>query len=159
MSTAFMIVVLALIWAAVTGNYSGLNLLFGGLIGGTVVLLLRHVLVGHNSVRRWRRILSLAVLFFYELFASALRVAFIVVQPNLRAKLHPRIIAVPLRVKSDWEITILANLITLTPGTLTIDVAPDRSHLMVHVLTLEDQEAVIGGIVNGFERRVIEVFE
>jgi multicomponent Na+:H+ antiporter subunit E len=159
MSTAFMIVILALIWASVTGNFQGLNLLFGGLIGGVVVLLLRQVLVGHNSIRRWRRILSLALLFLWELIVSTLQVARLVIQPNVRSQLQPAIVAVPLRVKSDWEITVLANLITLTPGTLSIDVSDDRSILHVHVLTAKDHEAVIRGIVNGFETKVMEVFE
>lgn len=159
MSTAFMIVVLSLIWASVTGNFQGLNLLFGGLIGGIVVLLLRHVLVGHNSIRRWRRIVSLGLLFLWELLVSTLQVAWLVIQPSVRSKLQPAIVAVPLRVKTDWEITILANLITLTPGTLSIDVSDDRTTLHVHVLTAKDSEAVVRGIVNGFETKVMEVFE
>ena len=159
MSTAFMIVILALIWAAMTGSYSGLNLLFGALIGGVVVLLLRNVLVGHNSIRRWRRIASLMALFLRELVVSAIRVAAIVLHPRVRDVVRPAIVAVPLTVKSDWEITLLANLITLTPGTLSVDVSQDRSILYVHVLTLEDRDAVVNGIVNGFERKIREVFE
>ena len=159
MSTAFMIVILALIWAAMTGSYSGLNLLFGAIIGGIVVLLLRNVLVGHNSIRRWRRILSLMGLFLYELVLSAVRVAVIVLHPRVREIVRPAIIEVPLTVRSDWEITLLANMITLTPGTLSIDVSADRSILYVHALTVEDRDAVISGIVNGFERKIREVFE
>jgi multicomponent Na+:H+ antiporter subunit E len=159
MSTSFLIVVLAVIWAAVTGNFSGINLLFGGIAGGVVVLLLRSTLVRRNGLRRWSRIVSLAVLFLYELFLSASRVAIEVLRPDVREKLRPAIVAVPLTVKSDDEITLLANLITLTPGTLSIDVSPDRSMLFVHVLTLDDREALIAGIAQGFERKVREVFQ
>ncbi len=159
MSTSFLIVVLAVIWAAVTGNFSGINLLFGGIAGGVVVLLLRSTLVRRNGLRRWSRIVSLAVLFLYEMFLSASRVAIEVLRPDVREKLRPAIVAVPLTVKSDGEITLLANLITLTPGTLSIDVSPDRSMLFVHVLTLDDREALIAGIAQGFERKVREVFQ
>jgi multicomponent Na+:H+ antiporter subunit E len=159
MSSAFIITVLALIWAAVTGNFSGLNLLFGAIIGGIVVLLLRQVLVGRNGLRRARRILSLTWLFLYELALSAVRVAVIVVQPNLREKLRPAVVAVPLTVKTDWQITLLANLVTLTPGTLSIDVSDDRSVLFVHVLTLDDEKALVADITGGFEQKIREVFE
>ncbi|QQR37983.1 Na+/H+ antiporter subunit E [Devosia rhizoryzae] len=159
MSTSFLVVILSLVWAAVTGSFSGLNLLFGGIVGAVVVTLLRNTLVRRNGLRRWRRIVSLALLFIYELFLSAIKVALVTVRPNLKTALRPAIIAVPLSVKSDGEITLLANLITLTPGTLSIDVSPDRSVLYVHALTHEDRDAVIAGIVTGFETKVREVFE
>lgn len=158
MSTGFLVVILALIWVAVNGNFSGLNLLFGGLIGAGVVMLLRRALVGHKTLLRAKRIVSLIWLFLYELVISAAKVAWVVVQPDMRS-IKPAMVAVPLTVKSDWEITILANMITLTPGTLSIDVAPDRSVLYVHALTVEDHEHVIGGIVDGFEKKVMEVFQ
>ncbi len=68
--------------------------------------------------------LSLALFFFTELLLSALRVAWLVMQPKLT--LRPRIIAYPLTVTSDAQITLLANMITLTPGTLSIELSPDR---------------------------------
>ena len=70
MSTAFLVVILALIWAGISGNFTGLNLLFGGLIGAVAVLVLREALAGPRSSRRIRRVLSLAILFLYELMAS-----------------------------------------------------------------------------------------
>jgi multicomponent Na+:H+ antiporter subunit E len=105
-----------------------------------------------------RRIISLAVLFLYELMVSAIRVAIVVVTPDLKSALRPAIVAVPLTVKSDAEITLLANLITLTPGTLSVDVSDDRSLLYVHVLTLSTREALIADIAAGFETKVKEVF-
>lgn len=159
MSTGFLVVILALIWASVTGEFSGLNLLFGGLIGGVVVLFLRNALVGRRSLRRARRIIALIWLFLVELLLSALRVAVLVVKPNLKAILRPTIVSVPLTVKTDWQITLLANLITLTPGTLSIDLSEDRTVLFVHALTVDDQQDLISGIVNGFERKIIGVFE
>jgi multicomponent Na+:H+ antiporter subunit E len=98
------------------------------------------------------------VLFLWELIVSAVRVASIVVRPNLKASLRPAIIAFPLTVKSDAEITLLANLITLTPGTLSVDVADDRSVLYVHVLDLVSRDQLVAEIAGGFERKVQEVF-
>ena len=58
---------------------------------------------------------------------------------------------------TDAEITALANLITLTPGTLSVDVSPDRSALYVHVMDLGDRRRFTRAIKQGLERRVLEV--
>lgn len=159
MNTAFLILILALIWAGISGNFSGLNLVFGGMIGAVAVLLLREAISGPRSVRRIRRILSLAVLFLFELVVSAVRVALVVLRPDLSKAVRPAIVAVPLTVKSDAEITLLANMITLTPGTLSVDVSADKSVLFVHALSMDDRDAMIADIANGFEKKVREVFE
>lgn len=159
MSGAFLVVILALGWAGITGSFSGLNLLFGGLVGGCALLILRYSIRQQGALGRARKVLSLVALFLYELMVSAINVARIVIRPDLKSALKPAIVAVPLTVKSDAEITLLANMITLTPGTLTVDVAEDRSVLYVHVLTMESDTALIAGIANGFEARIKEVFQ
>ncbi len=159
MSTPFLVVILALIWAGISGNFTGLNLLFGGLIGAVAVLLLREALSGPRTSRRLRRVVSLAVLFLYELVVSAVRVALVVVRPDMSKAVRPAIVAVPLTVKSDAEITLLANLITLTPGTLSVDVSADKSVLYVHALSMGDRDALIADIANGFEKKIREAFE
>lgn len=159
MSGAFLVVILALGWAGITGSFSGLNLLFGGLVGGGALLILRYSIHQQGALGKAGKVLSLLGLFLYELMASAIKVALIVLQPNLKSALKPAIVAVPLTVKSDAEITLLANMITLTPGTLTIDVAEDRSVLYVHALSMESDAALIADIANGFEAKIKEVFE
>jgi len=158
MNLALMIAGLALVWAAITGNFSALNLALGAAIGTLTALLLRSWFAQPVALRRMRRIASLALLFLWELFVSAVRVALIVLRPNLRASLRPAIIAFPLTVKSDGEIALLANLITLTPGTLSVDVAEDRSALYIHVLDLVSRETLVAEIAGGFELKVREVF-
>lgn len=159
MNTVFLVVVLALVWAGISGSFSGLNLLLGGVVGGVAVLVLREAFASPRALRRIRRIISLAALFLYELIVSAVRVAIVVVRPDLSNAVRPAIIAVPLTVKSDAEITLLANMITLTPGTLSVDVAADKSVLYVHALNMADKEAMIADIANGFEKKIHEVFE
>lgn len=158
MNLPLMIAGLALVWATITGNFSALNLALGAGVGAITALVLRNWLARPLALRRLRRIASLAVLFLWELIVSAVRVAFIVLRPNLKTSLRPAIVAFPLTVKSDAEITLLANLITLTPGTLSVDVADDRSVLYVHVLDLVSRDRLIADIAGGFERKVQEVF-
>jgi multicomponent Na+:H+ antiporter subunit E len=158
MNPASIVIVLAIVWGAITGTFTGLNLLLGAAIGGVAVLLLRSAFAPPRILRKIGQIASLILLFLYELAASAVRVAIVVLTPSMKADLRPAIIAFPLTVKSDAEITLLANLITLTPGTLSIDVSEDRSVLFVHVLTLSTREALIADIAGGFEAKVREIF-
>ena len=158
MNPAMTVVVLALIWAAITGTFSGLNLLLGAAIGILAVLLLRRDLGPPPRLRQLRNIASLAALFLYELGVSAVRVAIVVLTPDMKSVLQPAIIAFPLTIKSDAEITLLANLITLTPGTLSVDVSEDRSLLYVHALNFGSREALIADIAGGFEAKVREVY-
>jgi multicomponent Na+:H+ antiporter subunit E len=143
-------------WALITGGFTVLNLLLGAVVGGIAIYLVRDRSGLPHPLRRLRRILRLIALFAYELFASAIKVGWLVMQPRL--KLQPAIVAFPLTAKSDAEITLLANLITLTPGTLSVDVARDRKHLYIHAIDCPDTEALIASIAKGFERRIIEVF-
>lgn len=101
---------------------------------------------------RW---LALIGLFLRELVLSALQVALLAVRPRLA--LRPAIIAYPLTVSTDAQITLLANLITLTPGTLSVDVSNDRRTLFIHVLDLADRDRLVGRIAAGFEARVLGV--
>jgi multicomponent Na+:H+ antiporter subunit E len=158
MNPASIVIVLAIVWGAITGTFTGLNLLLGAAIGGVAVLLLRSAFAPPRILRKIGQIASLILLFLYELAASAVRVAIVVLTPSMKADLRPAIIAFPLTVKSDAEITLLANLITLTPGTLSIDVSEDRSVLFVHVLTLSTREALIADVAGGFEAKVREIY-
>jgi multicomponent Na+:H+ antiporter subunit E len=73
--------------------------------------------------------------------------------------MNPAIIAVPLDVKTDMEITLLANVITLTPGTLSLDVSNDKKVLYVHAAYVEDREEFVQDLKNGFEKKLMEIFE
>lgn len=149
-------VLLALIWVIVSGSFTLLNLVFGFVLGGAALYLIREQVGAISYVGRTGRALSLFGLFLVELVKSAWRVAVMVLSPNM--KLKPGILAFPLTVKSDAEITLLASMITLTPGTLAMDVSEDRSTLYIHAFDCSDPEAAKADIRNGFEARILEVF-
>ena len=158
MTVALIVVAVALLWGAISGSFDSLNLLLGAGFGLLVAVILRDGLRTTGQFRRVRALVALAGLFVWELLASAVSVAVLALTPNLKARLRPAIIAYPLRVKSDAEITLLASLITLTPGTLSVDVSTDRQVLYVHVLQLGDRETLIARIGAGFEAKIMAVF-
>jgi multicomponent Na+:H+ antiporter subunit E len=158
MSVALLAVGIAFGWAAATGDFSLPNLLFGGLVGGVGLFLIRDRVQTPRLLLRTRRLALLGGHFAYELLLSAVRVAWLVVQPDLGKHLKPGIIAFPLTITSDAQITLLANLITLTPGTLSVDVSDDRKFLYVHAIRITDREALIREIADGFEAAITRAF-
>jgi multicomponent Na+:H+ antiporter subunit E len=109
---------------------------------------------------RLGRALAFALFFARELLVANLRVAWLVLRP--RRQLRPAIVAVPLDVRGDLAIQLLATTITLTPGTLSLDIASDRRTLYVHVVDLGpagDVDAFVRGLKATFERRIKELCE
>ncbi|OCW55740.1 Na+/H+ antiporter subunit E [Hoeflea olei] len=156
MSLFLVNVLLALAWSAVTGSFTFLNFAFGFVLAIFALSLIREQVGSIGYFSRARRVISLLLLFVYELVLSAWRVAVIVLSPRLDLK--PGIFAYPLRVDRDFEITMLANLITLTPGTLSVDVSDDRRTLYVHAMDASDPDATRRDIAEGFERKIMEAF-
>lgn len=101
------------------------------------------------------RLAWFALFYLQELVLANLRVAHDVLTPRHRMK--PGIIAIPLDARSDLEILSLANLITMTPGTLSLDVSTDRRILYIHAMYIDDLEGIRSKIKYGFEKKVMEV--
>lgn len=147
---------LALLWAALIGPFSPANLLVGFILGFGVLKLCSRKESQPEYVRRTWATLLLATFTIYELIVANVRVA---IQTLSRlSRLKPAILRVPLEPGlTDTEITLLSSLITLTPGTLTLDVTDDRSALFIHFMHVDDVEEAIASIKYGFERRILEV--
>lgn len=148
--------VLAFAWVAVTGSASLHNLVFGFIVGALCVGLVRHQLGGTGYFTRSWRVTSLFILFMYELMKSAWSVTKLVCSPHMDIK--PGIFRYDLALERDFEIVLLANMITLTPGTLSVDVSEDKKHLYVHALDCADPDGIRADIANGFEKKIREAF-
>ncbi|MGI1662636.1 Na+/H+ antiporter subunit E [Palleronia sp. KMU-117] len=151
-------IVLAVVWAALTASFTLPSLLVGFALGFAGLWMAQPLFEEPQGYfRRVWRILRLAAFFLYELLVSSLRVAWDVVTP--RHQSNPAIIEMPLDVESDFEILLVTNLISLTPGTLSLDVTPDRKTLIVHAMFADDPDALVRELKDGMERMVREVFE
>ena len=149
---------LAVTWAALWGSFSFVQLSLGFAIGFASLWIAQPLFGGPNGyyLRAWR-ILRLILFFIYDLCVSSIRVAYDVLTPKDLS--NPAILEMPLDVESDIEILLVTNLISLTPGTLSLDVTPDRKTLIVHAMFADDPDAVIASLKSGMERMVKEVFE
>ncbi len=150
-------IMLSIAWAALLGEFSTVNMISGFVFGYFMLWLMQSIWGTTNYSRKLWRIIIFVAYFLKELMIANVRVAYSVLAPN--NQMRPGIAAIPLDIKSDAEITMLANLITLTPGTLSLDVSDDRKVLYVHGIHIYDLDEFKQDIKNGFERRVREVFE
>ncbi len=148
-------IVLALIWAAATEQFTLGNLLVGFAAGYVILWIMQPVIGSSPYFRKVRQAVGFFFFFLREVIRANLRVAYDVVTPTNYMK--PGIVAVPLDAKTDMEIMLLANLITLTPGTLSLDVSPDRNVLYIHAMYVEDPERLKQEIKEGLERRILEL--
>jgi len=106
-------------------------------------------------IRRVFRIASFIIFYMGELILANIRVAVDILTPKLH--LTPSILAIEMDVKSDIEVLALNNLITMTPGTLSMDISEDRKTIYVHHMYVDDPEACKQEIKEGFEKRILEI--
>lgn len=148
-------ILLTFIWVALTGNFTFSNFIFGFLLS---FFILRIITRGDSTAKYFRivpKVIAFIFFFLYELVKANIEVAYEVITPKFN--MTPGIIKFPLDAKTDLEITFLANLISLTPGTLSLDVSDDKKVLYVHSMYIKDRERFIAGIKNGFEKRILEI--
>ncbi len=148
-------ILLTFIWVALTGSFEFLNFLFGFILSFLILWIITN---GKNDAKYFKilpKIIAFIFFFFYELFKANIQVAYDVITPKFYMK--PGIVKVPLDAVTDIEISLLANLISLTPGTLSLDVSNDKKVLYVHAMYVSDKEKFIKSIKQGFEKRLLEI--
>lgn len=147
---------LAFVWTAVLGSFTFTTFMVGLVIGFAVIAVLSVALDNDHYVKTVIRSFTITVFFLKELFLSSIRVAFDILKPSFKMK--SGIVAIPLDVKTDFEITFLANMISLTPGTLSLDVSEDKKTLYIHSMYIDkDADALRKEIKDKMERKVLEL--
>lgn len=147
--------ILTLVWVALTGSFVFMNFVFGYALAFFILWLINKDSEDRKYFRLIPSIISFFIYFIYELIKANIQVAYDVVTPTFY--MTPGIVSVPLDVKTDLEITILANVISLTPGTLSLDVSNDRKVLYVHSMYIKDKDDFINSIKNGFEKKLLNI--
>ncbi len=146
---------LAFLWALMTGEFT-VGSLGVGFVFGYVLLWFIQPLIGKSVYfAKMIQIISFLIFFIKELIVANLRVAWHVVTPSSFFK--PGIVAVPLEEQSDLEATLLANVLTLTPGSFSVDISADRRTLYVHVMDVDDPEETRWELKEQYEKRLLEV--
>jgi multicomponent Na+:H+ antiporter subunit E len=151
-------------WLALTGFKSSQELITGAVFAVLVSLAAGHFLItteksGRNIFKRTAYFLLYIIKFIWEMIKANLHVAFLVIHPY--KPINPGIVKINTSLTKDSSLTILCNSITLTPGTLTIDLNKSKGEIYIHWIdvkpgTIKDNTREIGF---RFEKILKEVFE
>lgn len=147
-------ILIAGIWAVLAGGLTLANLASGFLLGFIALWAVRPIFPDKGYFGRVPKLLRLTVVFLGELVVSSLRVALEAIRPSPR--IRPGIVAVPLRARTETELLMLSSMVTLTPGSLSLDISEDSRTLYVHTMFLQDPEALRREITDTLETPMME---
>ncbi|SIS36745.1 Na+/H+ antiporter subunit E [Salimicrobium flavidum] len=148
-------IIIAIMWMFLSETYTFTAFVVGYILGIFLLFIMRRFINRPFYITKVWKVLLLLLLFIRELIVSSIDIIKFVYKKDLDNR--PGIFALPLEVKSDWEITILANLISLTPGTLSLAVSDDHETLYIHAMDIPDIESSITDIKESFEKAIMEV--
>jgi multicomponent K+:H+ antiporter subunit E len=151
-----MSLVLWAVWLLLVNRITVDHVLLGALLGWLIPQVTRLFWPTVPRLRRLDRFLAFLALVHWDILVANVTVARLILGPS--SKLRPAFVELPLDLDNDFAITVLANTISLTPGTVSADVSEDRKTLLVHVLDVDDEQALIRHIKYRYERPLREVF-
>ena len=147
-------------WLMLNGSLSAGHLLLGAALAVMLPWWTQRFRQEELRVHRWATVLRLAGRVLWDIVVSNVEVARRVLGPE--ATLRPVFVWVPLSIRDPHGIVALAGIITLTPGTLSSELTPDRRHLLVHALHCPDAAAeavLVASIQARYEAPLKEIFE
>ncbi|MCU5745949.1 Na+/H+ antiporter subunit E [Staphylococcus sp. SQ8-PEA] len=148
---------LSLFWLLVTGSYTINNALLGFILGLLLVYFMKDILPGRFYIITLYKVIKLIFVFLIELIKANIDVMRIVLQPSL--KNEPAFFTYDTDLKTDWQVVLLSNLITLTPGTIVVGLSEDRRQIYIHAIDFGEKEEEVEGIKSSLEKVVREVGE
>lgn len=148
---------LSVFWLFVTGSYTFNNFILGYLFALLLVYLMRDVLPGRFYIITVYKIVKLFLVFLIELVKANIDVIRIVIKPKIDNE--PAFFTYHTDLKSDWQIALLSNLITLTPGTIVLSISDDRTKIYIHSIDFTTKEEEVDSIKSSLEKVVREVGE
>jgi len=148
---------LTLLWLLLVDSFSAGLLVLGALLGWLIPFATSRFWPESIHMRRPGVLLRFLLVFAWDI----LRGSFLVARLILRnpSTLRPAFVEVPLALKSDLGISLLANTISLTPGTVSALLAADRRTLIVHTLDTRDPAAMVAEIKQRYETPLRQIFE
>ena len=147
---------LALAWVGLNGRFALDTLIVGAVLGRIVLLVLaRGEVLPRAEVGRLGRAFSLLAYLLWQIVLANLRLTRDVI--SIHHRMRPGVIQLPLSIRTDGEILLLAAMINITPGSVALDVSEDRRTMYVHVMHITTAEEARRQIKDGFERRILEL--
>jgi multicomponent K+:H+ antiporter subunit E len=148
---------LALIWVLLVNSLSPGQALLGLLLGWAIPIFTLRFWPERVHIARPLTLLRFIGVVLYDILVANFNVAWLILRGP--KQLNPGFVVVPLELTSDLGISLLANTVSLTPGTVSSWLSPDRRSLVVHALDVGDPEALSTTIKRRYEAPLREIFE
>ncbi|HSJ33052.1 MAG TPA: Na+/H+ antiporter subunit E [Longimicrobiales bacterium] len=148
---------LLLTWLLLHNAISVGLLLTGVLLAVGLPLLTQRFWPEYPRTIRIGPLLRLIAVVIYDIVVANMRMVVLILGPARR--LRPQFVVVPVTLREPFAITLLASIISLTPGTVSANLSGDRRSLLVHDLDVEDPETAVARIRERYEKPLMEVFE
>ncbi len=148
---------LTVIWLMLMNNVSLGALVFGLILGIIIPIVTAPYWPDRPVLRNWPMVAEYVLVVLWDIVVANVVVAKTILFKR-NADLRPAWVTVPLDLRSPEAITILAGTITMTPGTVSSDIAADGRAILVHCLDAPDPDAVRDEIKHRYERRLKEIF-
>ncbi|GAA4516246.1 Na+/H+ antiporter subunit E [Sphingobacterium thermophilum] len=145
---------LSFIWVALTGSMYYTNFVFGFMLGFGILWIMNRNEGDRSYFYKVPRIISFVFYFIWQMIKANFQVAYDVITP--RYFMRPGIVKFPLNARTETEINLLSMMISLTPGTLILDISEDRKTMYIHVMYLDNPEKFVRQMKTGLERRLLE---
>ena len=146
---------IAFLWTLLTDEWSSLTFLGGYLIGMGVVFILRRFFPTPFYLKKVLAMINFVYVLIREILASSVFIIRQVISPQLT--FIPGIFSLKTKLKGNMELTIISLLITLTPGSVVMEVSPEDSVLYIHAMDLSDAKSMILKSIQSFEKAIMEV--
>jgi multicomponent K+:H+ antiporter subunit E len=148
--------VLLLLWLLLNDSAEPGHLILGTLLAVSIPLYTRRFWPEPARVRQPGLALRFAGRVLGDILVANFKVALVVLGP--KEAIRPRFVRVPLDVRGEVAVTVLASVVSLTPGTVSADLDSERRHLLVHALSEEDPNELIRQIKTRYEAPILEIF-
>lgn len=146
-----------IVWLLLVNSVSVGSIVFGALLGFSIPFFARRFWEVAPVIRRWGPLVRLMPLFLWDVLVANIAVALLVL--NVTRTPRANWIVIPLDITNEYAILALGSMITMTPGTVTAKLTPDRTKMLVHVLDTTNPAAEVVNIKQRYERPLKEIFE
>lgn len=148
---------LLVMWLLLQNSLTFPAIFFGAILGWLIPLMTHQLWPEEYRPMKYFLFFRFALVVLRDIILASAHVAYLILGPS--RKLHPAFVTYPLELENEFTITVLANTISLTPGTVSANISRDKKYLLIHALDVEDEQELISSIKKHYEKPLREIFE
>ncbi|CAE6907804.1 Na(+) H(+) antiporter subunit E [Ectopseudomonas oleovorans] len=144
------------VWLLLVNDFSFGHWLLGAFLGWLIPLVSQVFWINPPQVRKPVKLCLFLLRVLGDIVVANLEVAKLILGPASR--MRPAFVEVPLKLDDELALTMLASIVSLTPGTVSADLSDDKRTLLIHSLNVDDEAALVRSIQTRYEAPLLEVF-